>query len=58
MYDKTEYFTSTIGYANGSRGKMIGILPEEGNVLPPGAPEEMMKIEPPKYVIMIYGDQS
>ena len=41
-----------IGYANGSQGKMIGIVPKEGNVLPPGAPGEMIKIEPPEYVIM------
>ena len=41
-----------IGYANGSQGKMIGIVPKEGNVLPAGAPGEMIMIEPPEYVIM------
>ena len=32
--------------------KMIGIVPKEGSVLPPGAPGEMIKIELPEYVIM------
>ena len=41
-----------IGYANGSQGKMIGIVPREGNVLPAGAPGEMIMIEPPEYIIM------
>merc|ERR1712035_134079 len=41
-----------LGYANGSQGKMIGIVPREGNVLPAGAPGEMILIEPPEYVIM------
>ena len=41
-----------LGYANGSEGKMIGIVPKEGNVLRPGAPGEMIRIEPPEYVIM------
>ena len=31
---------------------MIGIVPREGNVLPAGAPGEMIMIEPPEYVIM------
>ena len=38
-----------LGYANGSQGKMIGIVPREGNVLPAGAPGEMIMIEPPEY---------
>ena len=42
----------TLGYANGSQGKMIGIVPKEGNVLPAGAPGEMIMIEPPEYIIM------
>ena len=41
-----------LGYANGSQGKMIGIVPREGNVLPAGAPGEMIMIEPPEYIIM------
>ena len=41
-----------LGYANGSQGKMIGIVPKEGNVLPAGAPGEMIMIEPPQYIIM------
>jgi len=41
-----------LGYANGSQGKMIGIVPKEGNVLPAGAPGEMIMIEPPEYIIM------
>ena len=41
-----------LGYANGSQGKMIGIVPKQGNVLPAGAPGEMIMIEPPEYVIM------
>ena len=41
-----------LGYANGSQGKMIGIVPKEGNVLPTGDPGEMIMIEPPEYIIM------
>ena len=41
-----------LGFANGSQGKMIGIVPKEGNQLPPGAPGEIIMIEPPQYIIM------
>ena len=41
-----------LGYANGSQGRMIGIVPKEGNQLPPGAPGEIIMIEPPQYIIM------
>ena len=41
-----------LGYANGSQGKMIGIVHKEGNVLPAGAPGDMIMIEPPEYIIM------
>ena len=44
-----------LGYANGSQGKMIGIVPREGYVLPAGAPGEMIMIEPPEYIIMEVG---
>ena len=41
-----------IGYANGSQGKMVGIVPQEGYTLPTGAPGELIMIEPPEYIIM------
>ena len=41
-----------LGYANGSQGRMVGIVPKEGDQLPPGAPGEMIMIEPPQYIIM------
>ena len=41
-----------LGYANGSQGTMIGIVPKEGNQLPAGAPGEMIMIEPPEYIVM------
>ena len=41
-----------IGYANGSQGKMVGIVPQEGYNLPTGAPGELIMIEPPQYIIM------
>ena len=31
---------------------MVGIVPKEGDQLPPGAPGEMIMIEPPQYIIM------
>ena len=42
----------SLGYANGSQGKIIVILSKEGNVLPGGAPGEMIMIEPREYIIM------
>ena len=41
-----------LGWANGSQGRMIGIVPKEGDPLPPGDPGEMIMIEPPQYIIM------
>ena len=41
-----------LGYANGSQGRMIGIVPKEGDQIPPGAPGEMIMIEPPEYIMM------
>ena len=40
------------GYANGSQGRMIDIVFDDGYVLPHGNPGEMIMIPPPKYVIM------
>ena len=41
-----------IGYANGSQGKLVGIVPQRGYKLPTGAPGELIMIEPPEYLIM------
>ena len=41
-----------IGYANGSQGKMVGIVLQEGYYLPTGAPGQLIMIEPPQYIIM------
>ena len=41
-----------IGYANGSQGKLVGIVPQRGYNLPTGAPGELIMIEPPEYLIM------
>ena len=41
-----------IGYANGSQGKMLAIVPQRGYKLPTGAPGELIMIEPPEYIIM------
>ena len=41
------------GYANGSQGRMIGIVHEDSNyVLPEGSPGEMIMIPPPQFIIM------
>ena len=41
------------GYANGSQGRMIGVVHEDSNyVLPSGSPGEMIMIPPPRFVIM------
>ena len=41
------------GYANGSQGRMIGVVHEDTKyVLPSGYPGEMIKIPPPMYIIM------
>ena len=41
------------GYANGSQGRMIGVVHEESNyVLPCGSPGEMIMIPPPMFIIM------
>ena len=40
------------GYANGTRGRVVGIVHKEGYVLPKGGAGEVIKIDPPEYVIM------
>ena len=41
------------GYANGSQGRMIGVVHEDTKyVLPTGYPGEMIMIPPPMYIIM------
>ena len=41
------------GYANGSQGRMIGVVHEDSNyVLPTGSPGEMIMIPPPSFIIM------
>ena len=41
------------GYANGSQGRMIGIVHDDSDyVLPSGSPGEMIMIPPPRFVIM------
>ena len=41
------------GYANGSQGRMIGVVHEDSNyVLPSGSPGEMIMIPPPQFIIM------
>ena len=43
----------SIGYANGSKGIVVGLVHKDGYVMPTGAPGERIKIEPPEYVIML-----
>ena len=40
------------GYANGTKGIVVGLVHKDGYVLPEGEAGEMIKIEPPQYVIM------
>ena len=41
------------GYANGSQGRMIGVVHDDSNyVLPSGSPGEMIMIPPPSFFIM------
>ena len=41
------------GYANGSQGRMIGLVHEDPNyVLPNGFPGEMIMIPPPRFIVM------
>ena len=41
------------GYANGSQGRMIGVVHDDSNfVLPKGSPGEMIMIPPPRFIIM------
>ena len=41
------------GYANGSQGRMIGVVHDDRSyVLPNGSPGEMIMIPPPRFVIM------
>ena len=43
----------TAGYANGSQGRMVGIVHDDSDyVLPLGSPGEMIMIPPPKFIIM------
>ena len=42
-----------MGYANGSQGRMIGVVhANDDYVLPSGSPGEMIMIPPPKFIIM------
>ena len=41
------------GYANGSQGRMVGIVHDDNDyVLPEGSPGEMVMIPPPRFIIM------
>ena len=40
------------GLANGTKGTVVGLVHKDGYVLPKGAPGEVIKIEPPEYIIM------
>ena len=40
------------GYANGSQGRMIGIVHDGNYVLPEGSPGQMKMIPPPRFIIM------
>ena len=40
------------GYANGTQGRMVGILHEKQYKLPPGRPGGTIMIEPPDYIMM------
>ena len=40
------------GYANGTQGRMIGILHENKYKLPVGGPGEVIMIEPPQFIMM------
>ena len=41
------------GYANGSQGRMLGVIHEDSKyVLPSGSPGQMIMIPPPMFVIM------
>ena len=39
-------------YGNGTKGIVVGLVHKDGYVLPEGEAGEMIKIEPPEYVIM------
>ena len=42
-----------VGYANGSQGRMIGIVHDDSHyTLPSGSPGEMIMIPPPRFIIM------
>ena len=40
------------GFANGSKGIVVGLVHKDGYILPKGGPGEVIKIEPPEYIIM------
>ena len=40
------------GFANGTRGVMVNAIYNNGMSLPAGKPGELIKIDPPDYVIM------
>ena len=40
------------GFANGTKGTVVGLVHKDGYVLPKGGPGEVIKIEPPEYMIM------
>ena len=40
------------GFANGSKGSVVGLVHKDGYILPKGGPGEVIKIEPPEYIIM------
>ena len=40
------------GFANGSKGRVVGLVHKDGYVLPKGGAGEVIKIEPPEYIIM------
>ena len=49
---KTNTFPAA-GYANGSQGRMIGIVHDDSDyILPSGSPGEMIMIPPPRFIIM------
>ena len=40
------------GYANGTQGRMVGILHDKNYKLPRGKPGEIIMIKPPEYIMM------
>ena len=46
------------GYANGTRGTMVNAIYKNAMQLPDGEPGELIKIEPPDYIIMTVDSES